>query len=39
LNTLSIGQSIGSTTELENDLKYEFETKPAGWYLGIQYSF
>ena len=39
LNTLSVGQSISSTTELENDIKYEIGVKPKGWYLGIQYNF
>jgi len=39
LDKLSVGQTISSTTELENDIKYEFDMKPKGWYLGIQYNF
>jgi len=38
LDTLTVGQSISSTTELETDIKYQFEIKPKGWYLGIQYN-
>jgi hypothetical protein len=39
LDKLSVGQSIVSTTALENDIKYEFDVQPKGWYLGIQYNF
>lgn len=39
LDKLSVGQTIASTTDLENDIQYKFEVEPKGWYLGIQYIF
>lgn len=39
LDKLSVGQTISSTTDLENDIEYKFDMKPKGWYLGIQYNF
>ncbi len=39
LDKLSVGQTISSTTDLENDIKYTFDVQPRGWYLGIQYNF
>lgn len=39
LKNKSVGDEIKSTTELENAIKYEFDVKPKGWYLGLQYSF
>ncbi len=39
LNNLSVGQSIASTTTLENDIKYNFEIVPKGWYIGFQFNF
>lgn len=39
LNKLSVGQKISSTSELEKDIKYEFDPSPKGWYLGFQYNF
>jgi hypothetical protein len=39
LNKLSVGQTISSTTDLEKDIKYNFDIKPKGWYFGIQYNF
>ncbi len=39
LEKLSVGQSITSTTDLEQDIKYKFDMEPKGWYLGIQYNF
>jgi len=38
LNTLSEGQTITSTLELEKDIVYNFDFKP-GWYLGFVYKF
>ncbi|MEB8346904.1 hypothetical protein OO010_12650 [Flavobacteriaceae bacterium KMM 6898] len=39
LDKLSVGETISSTTDLEQDIKYEFDVEPKGWYLGIQYNF
>jgi hypothetical protein len=39
LDKLSVGQTISSTTELENDIQYKFDMTPKGWYIGIQYNF
>lgn len=39
LDKLNVGQTISSTTDLEKDIQYEFDVKPKGWYLGIQYNF
>jgi len=39
LDKLSVGQAIASTTDLENDIKYRFDSAPKGWYFGIQYDF
>jgi len=39
LDKLTVGQKIGSTTDLENDIKYNFDLVPKGWYIGIQYKF
>lgn len=39
LDKLSVGSEIQSTTELESDIKYEFDGKIKGWYLGLQYNF
>lgn len=39
LDKLSVGQTISSTTDLENDIEYKFDIEPKGWYLGIQYNF
>jgi flagellar biosynthesis chaperone FliJ len=38
LQTLKVGDRISGTTELENDLKYEFSF-PLKGYIGIQYNF
>lgn len=39
LSKLQKGSKITSTTELEKDIKNNFQLKPKGWYLGIQYNF
>jgi hypothetical protein len=39
LNKLSVGGFVSSTTELEKDVKYKFDVRPKGWYLGLQYNF
>lgn len=39
LDKLKVGQTISTTTELEDDINYEFDMKPKGWYLGVQYKF
>lgn len=39
LNKLSVGQKIASSTDLEKDIKNNFDIVPKGWYLGIQYNF
>lgn len=39
LNNLTVGNTITSTTQLDQDIQYNFELKPKGWYLGIQYNF
>lgn len=39
LDKLSIGQTITSTTDLDNDITYKFDVAPKGWYIGIQYNF
>ncbi len=39
LNKLSVGQTINATTDLENDITYNFDIIPKGWYIGIQYKF
>jgi hypothetical protein len=39
LKTLKPGDKIESTTKLENDIKNDFNLKPKGWYLGLQYNF
>lgn len=39
LSSLKVGEPVNSTTDLEKDIKYEFDSKPKGWYLGIQYNF
>jgi len=39
LTTLKVGDSIPSTIDLEKDIKYEFDPKPKGWHLGVQYNF
>jgi hypothetical protein len=39
LSKLKPGDKISSTTELEKDVKNNFQLKPKGWYLGIQYNF
>jgi hypothetical protein len=39
LDKLVVGQEIKSSTELEKDINYQFEIKPKGWYLGVQYNF
>lgn len=39
LTTLKVGDSIPSTIDLEKDIKYEFDPKPKGWHLGLQYNF
>jgi hypothetical protein len=39
LNKLIKGDKISSTTELEKDIKNNFQLNPKGWYLGIQYNF
>lgn len=39
LNKLTVGQTIGATTDLENDITYNFDLIPKGWYIGIQYKF
>lgn len=39
LDKLSVGEIVNSTTDLEKDIKYEFDVEPKGWYLGIQYNF
>lgn len=37
LKTLTLGQTISSTSELDNDIQYKFDKVP-GYYLGIQYN-
>ncbi|RQO66822.1 hypothetical protein DBR40_21445 [Pedobacter sp. KBW01] len=39
LNKLTVGQKVTSTSDLEKDIKYEFDPSPKGWYLGFQYNF
>lgn len=39
LDTLTIGEEVNSTTDLEKDIKYTFDMSPKGWYLGLQYNF
>jgi hypothetical protein len=39
LQHLTVGQTISSTSELEKDVKYNFEVKPRGYYIGVQYNF
>ena len=39
LTKLTVGQSVVSTTDLEKDIKYEFDSIPKGWYLGFQFNF
>lgn len=40
LETLKVGDSVKSTTDLQNDIKYGvFDVGVKGWYLGIQYQF
>jgi len=39
LGSLKVGDTVNSTTDIEKDIKYEFDSKPKGWYLGIQYNF
>jgi hypothetical protein len=39
LDTLKTNDIIKSTLDLEKDVKYNFQMKPAGWYLDIQYNF
>lgn len=39
LDKLSVGQTINSTTDLDKDISYKFDTVPKGWYIGIQYNF
>ena len=39
LDKLSVGQTISSTTDLDQDLNYKFDVEPKGWYIGIQYNF
>jgi hypothetical protein len=39
LKALKVGDTVESTTDLENDIEYKFTAKPKGWYLGFQYNF
>lgn len=40
LKTLKVGDSVSSTSDLQNDIKYGvFDIRSKGWYLGIQYNF
>ncbi|WP_111672680.1 hypothetical protein [Algoriphagus litoralis] len=40
LENLKVGDSVNSTTDLQNDIKYGvFDVGVKGWYLGIQYQF
>ncbi|HTE10241.1 MAG TPA: hypothetical protein VK645_04710 [Chitinophagaceae bacterium] len=39
LSKITVGDKISSTTDLEKDLKSNFDVSPRGWYLGIQYNF
>lgn len=39
LDKLSVDSPVETTTELESDVKYQFDGKIKGWYLGIQYNF
>lgn len=40
LETLKVGDSVKSTTDLQNDIRYGvFDVGVKGWYLGIQYQF
>ena len=39
LSKLKVGDKINSTTDLDKDIKNNFQMKPKGWYFGIQYNF
>ncbi len=40
LKTLKVGDSVKSTTDLQNDIEYGlFDIRSKGWYLGILYNF
>ena len=39
LNNLSLDDVVSSTSVLEEDVSYKFQTKPRGFYLGLNYSF
>ncbi|MFD3000395.1 hypothetical protein ACFS7Z_08500 [Pontibacter toksunensis] len=39
LDKLQPGQKVSATTDLEKDIKYNFEMEPKGWYIGVQYMF
>jgi len=39
LQHLTVGQTISSTSDLEKDVKNNFDVKPKGYYVGVQYNF
>ena len=39
LNNLKVDDTVISTSLLEEDLEYKFQTSPRGFYLGLNYSF
>lgn len=39
LKTLEVGGAVESTSALEKDIKYTFDGKPKGWYVGLQVNF
>lgn len=39
LDTLKVDDTVSSTSLLEEDITYEFQTAPRGFYLGINYTF
>lgn len=39
LDKLVVGGSVASTTDLEKDIKYKFDSKPKGYYIGLQFNF
>tara|TARA_R110002096_G_scaffold80050_1_gene187856 strand:+ start:1230 stop:2687 length:1458 start_codon:yes stop_codon:yes gene_type:complete len=39
LKKLNLGDTVQSTSVLEDDIEYKFQTAPRGFYLGLNYSF
>jgi len=39
LDKISIGDTVSSTSVLEENITYNFQTKPKGFYLGLNYEF